>query len=93
MIIENIVFSLNWLSSGAISLFLQREYLPWSEFGYNKRWKTWQYSPLTPFDIVFYKIKNISFIDNKSGLNKSFKGLVNVKSSNWVSIDIENINV
>ena len=81
--LENLTFNQNWLSSGAISMFLAKEYLAWVDYENcdSPSCLGWsEYYGQTPFDIVFYEMKNMVFTGNKSGLNADFSGLIIVKA-------------
>ena len=46
-----------------------------------------------PLEFLHYEIRRLQFVENHSGINDSFSGLIIIKSSNWVSVTISDIKI
>ena len=95
--INTLTFEKNWLDSGAIVIYLSKDYVPWWAWHQcvdhaNCNNRSYDASQ-RPLELVFYQVFNLSFSENKSGLSTYNNGLINVVAISWVSIVIGNIFV
>ena len=88
-------FENNWLDSGAIALYISKEYLSWvagSNCLNDNDCVSATYDLLTqPLELEFFLFLDLSFSENRSGLNEVQHALINVHSLGWVNIVFANI--